>query len=229
MQPDNTYTSLTERDFLDEIYYELKKISEEKYTETYKKFFTFYDYQVQPMRENEHMAIAKKFERIGVIYDVGIFYKYPDKSEFSVYLIPKDFIDFYHEKYKTTNVDPKINKKNKQSKKSKDIEITSIEILKDETERNKVTIYININYAHPREYRKGKYWGSMYELARSEGISYHRGFFNYFNSNDNNPLYAGEGFKRTKILKQEDKYIVPNIKIELVTQKAVKQRQLKSA
>jgi asparagine N-glycosylation enzyme membrane subunit Stt3 len=68
----------------------------------------------------------------------------------------------------------------------------------------------------------------MYQLAKEQQVSYDKGFFDYFNSNKINPLYSKEGFNVTKILKQEDGAIVPNIGIEIVTQKAVTQR-LKSA
>jgi hypothetical protein len=67
----------------------------------------------------------------------------------------------------------------------------------------------------------------MYELAKTQEVSFEKGFYDYFNSNKLNPLYTN-GFKVSKILKEQDGYIVPNIEIKLTTQNKVT-RQLKSA
>jgi len=107
-------------------------------------------------------------------------------------------------------------------------EIVKIEIKKEEREYKNITIFINTNYQKPRSYKRGKNWGKMYELAKEHVVTYDKGFFDYFNSNKTNPLYAKEGFKVTKILKQENDTITPNVTIKLTTQKAVTQR-LKSA
>ncbi|MEI6280945.1 MAG: hypothetical protein WCP17_03040 [bacterium] len=107
-------------------------------------------------------------------------------------------------------------------------EINQLELLEDKEERKKITVYINIQYGNPKSYNRRKSWGKMYELAKEQETSYNKGFFDYFNSNKTNPLYSKEGFKVTKILKQENGTIVPNIKIDLITQGKVT-RRLKSA
>jgi hypothetical protein len=103
----------------------------------------------------------------------------------------------------------------------KNAKIKMIDILKDGTKLKKVTIFINTNYAHPKEFLRRKNWGLMYQLAEDQQIPYEKGFLDYFNSNKKNPLYAREGYVVTKILKQEGLAIVPEIKIGLITQKTV--------
>ena len=148
-------------------------------------------------------------------------------TEWEYYLIeiiPHNF-DTKYKIYESENIkmeegqikDKKINLKKGQ-------EITQLELLKDEGEIKKITVYINVEYNSPKFYNRRKNWGKMYELAKEKQVSYNKGFFDYFNSNLSNPLYAKEGFKVTKILKQESNLIIPNIKINLITQKKVSQR-----
>ncbi len=107
-------------------------------------------------------------------------------------------------------------------------EIKQLELLEDKTTNKGVTVYINVKYDTPRKFRRGKNWGKMYELAMDQRVPYNKTFFDYFNSNNTNPLYTKEGFKVTKILNKEYDYITPKIEIRIITQKAVTQR-LKSA
>lgn len=107
-------------------------------------------------------------------------------------------------------------------------EIKQLELLEDKTENKRIVVYININYDSPIKCRRGKNWEKMYELAKEKETSYKKTFFDYFNSNKLNPLYTKEGFKVTKILKKESDIIIPNIKIELVTQTAVSKRLKKA-
>jgi len=102
--------------------------------------------------------------------------------------------------------------------------ITQLDLLEDLNEIKRVTVYVNVEYRNPRSYARKGSWGKMYELAKEQRTSFEKSFFDYFNSNSNNPLYAKKEFKVTKILKQEDKIIIPNIKISLITQKKVTQR-----
>lgn len=109
------------------------------------------------------------------------------------------------------------------------VEITRIDVLEDKNERKGVTIYININYENPETFLRKENWSEMYKLAREQYVPYKKAVFDYFNSNKKNPLYSRLGFRVTKILKQENGEIVPNIEIKLITQKAVTQRKPKSA
>jgi hypothetical protein len=77
------------------------------------------------------------------------------------------------------------------------------------------------------DFSRNKKWGSMYELAKNQKIPFDKNFYDYFNYQQTNPLYT-KGFQTTKILKEEDGDIVPNIEIKLIT-KSKKTRQYKSA
>lgn len=116
-----------------------------------------------------------------------------------------------------------LNKNKKQS-----MEIKNIDVLEDKTENKKITIYINTNYLEPKDFNRGKNWGLMYKLALNQEVLYNKVFFDYFNSNKKNPLYAKYNFKVTKILKEENNSILPNIEIKITTQNKVT-RQLKTA
>lgn len=107
--------------------------------------------------------------------------------------------------------------------------IEKIEILEDKNERGRISVYINGNYKDDSiSFSRNKRWGKMYELAKSQEVLYEKSFYDYFNSQSTNPLYNTRGFKITKILKEQDGYIVPNIEIKLITQNKIT-RLLKSA
>jgi hypothetical protein len=107
--------------------------------------------------------------------------------------------------------------------------IKKIEILKGKSEEGRIKVYINGDYENdPLDFARNKKWGSMYELAKNQKVSFDKNFYDYFNYQQTNPLYATHGFEKTTILKEEDREIVPNIEIKLIT-KSKKTRQLKSA
>lgn len=106
----------------------------------------------------------------------------------------------------------------------KDDYIRKIEIIKGE---GRLKIYVNGSSVE-LNFSRGKYWGMLYNLAETREILFNKSFFDYFNSNLKNPLYARHSFLLTKILTQEDGSIVPNIEIDLITQKK-KTQQLKKA
>jgi len=101
--------------------------------------------------------------------------------------------------------------------------INSIDVLEDKTENKKVIIYVNENYSKPIELNRGKYYKQIYNLAKDREINYTKGLYSYFNSNKDNPLYKKYGFLPSVILKKEDNYIVPNIKINIISQKKINQ------
>jgi hypothetical protein len=106
--------------------------------------------------------------------------------------------------------------------------IKKIEVLKDETERGRVKIYINGNYKdEPMNLSRNNRWGLIYKLAKKEEVPFDKNLYDYFNYQQTNPLYT-KGFQVTKILREEDGYIVPNIQIKLITKNKTT-RQLKSA
>lgn len=102
--------------------------------------------------------------------------------------------------------------------------INKMEFLKDPEKRTRIKVYINENYSNELGFNRGNYWNKLYDLAENQIMDYEKAFFDYFNSNSKNPLYAKYSFTLTKILKVEDKRIVPNIEINLITQKKVTQR-----
>lgn len=106
--------------------------------------------------------------------------------------------------------------------------IEKIEILEDKSERGRINIYVNGNYENgPMDFSRNKRWGKMYELAKSQEVPFEKSFYDYFNYQQTNPLFT-KGFKVSKILKEQDGYIVPNIEIKLTTPNKIT-RQLKSA
>ena len=101
----------------------------------------------------------------------------------------------------------------------------SIKIIEILEGRGRIKLHINEDYHLEPNFARGRYWGKMYELAETGSTDWDKAFFDYFNSNKNNPLYARHGLSVTKILKQEGDAIVPEIKIGLITQKKVTQRR----
>ncbi len=95
-----------EVDFLDEIFFEVQKISKEKLTEEYEKKFTFElsfeEINRKPfpcsLLADSYRHIAKRLERKGVVQFVGLDNYYPEKISFSICLIPQDFLKFYYQK-----------------------------------------------------------------------------------------------------------------------------------
>lgn len=102
-----------------------------------------------------------------------------------------------------------------------DSQINKIEIIKDETEKKKISFYINEDYSKPFEFNRNKTWTLLYDLARDQEVEYNKPFFDYFNSNKDNPLYKKHKFSKTKILKMNGEYIEPNIPIVLRSQKSI--------
>lgn len=101
-------------------------------------------------------------------------------------------------------------------------QIKTLEILKG---TGRIKVYVNGSYSQELGFSRGKNWGKMYELAENGSIDFDKAFLDYFNSNQKNPLYTKPQLAITKILKSEDKTIVPNIKIKLQTQKYITQQR----
>ncbi len=106
--------------------------------------------------------------------------------------------------------------------------IQKIDVLEDKNERKKITLYINENYSKPLETNRGPYFISLYNLARDGNTKYDKGFFDYFNSNNSNPLYSNQSFTPSKILKKDRETVIPNIPITLRTQKFITQAKNKN-
>jgi hypothetical protein len=74
------------------------------------------------------------------------------------------------------------------------------------------------------DFGRGKNWRNIYDLAENQTIKWDKGVFDYFNYSLKNPLYAKHDFSITKILKRQDNEIIPNIKIQITTQKKITQQ-----
>lgn len=134
-----------------------------------------------------------------------------------------DFTDDFIERYLKYKFDLRLNNNEVNSK-----TIEKIEILDDKNEQGRIKVYINGNYENePMDFSRNKKWGKMYELAKKQEVPFEKSFYDYFNYQQTNPLYTN-GFKITKILKEQDGSIVPNIKIKILTPNKIT-RQLKSA
>lgn len=106
--------------------------------------------------------------------------------------------------------------------------IEQLDLKENEREGMAITFFINTEYLKPYKGNKGKYWTEMYCLARDGYVDNSKGFYDYFNSNKKNPLYTQSGFNVTQILRKDSDKIIPNIKIELITQNKIT-RKLKKA
>lgn len=98
--------------------------------------------------------------------------------------------------------------------------IESIEIVSGD---GRIKLYINKNYYNELDFGRKKIWGKLYDLAERQELKFNKGFFDYFNSNKKNPLYARNNFMVTKILKVKEGNIVPNVKLSLITRKKITQ------
>jgi hypothetical protein len=149
-------------------------------------------------------------ERLISPNDIVVFYDFTE-----------DFIKFY--------LEDRLGVKSKPKTSDNKTVVKKIEVLKDKTKNKRITVFINGDYNNPKDFSRGKNWEKIYELAESKQTGFDKAFFDYFNYSYINPLYTKNGgFKITKIIKERDGVIIPNIKIELTTQKAITQR-IKSA
>ena len=93
---------------------------------------------------------------------------------------------------------------------------------------NKFIVVLNNDY---RNFIKGdrakSSWDFLFRIAEGEEIPYnveYKNCIDYFNSNSNNRIYTQTGCKVTKIFKIEGGYIRPNIKMNVISEKALKRR-----
>ncbi|MFA5936656.1 MAG: hypothetical protein WC822_02125 [Candidatus Paceibacterota bacterium] len=146
-------------------------------------------------------------------------------SSISEDLVFKDYTNDFLKEYLKDRLGVEYHDKNKSGDKT----IQKIEVLEDKTELKAIVMFINGNYDKPIEFNRRKYFGLFYTLARDQEISYKKGFFDYFNSNPENPLRKKHGFKKSNILKKEYDYIKPNIPIVIRTQKLISQTKSKTS
>ena len=102
--------------------------------------------------------------------------------------------------------------------------IEKIEILRDGTNQERITIYVNGNYSNPMKFIRDENWKTIYKLAEGKKVSFDKNLYNYFNRSKLNPLYEAEGFDVTEILKEKSGLILPNIEIKITTKNKMTQR-----
>jgi len=97
---------------------------------------------------------------------------------------------------------------------------------------NKFQVVINGDYQNTIKGDRAKpSWNLLFEAAGGKEVWYDKTFKNYldyFSSNKKCRLYTQTGHKITKILKVEGGQIVPNIKMEVISEKAFKTRLKKA-
>ena len=102
----------------------------------------------------------------------------------------------------------------------------------DSGQNNKFKVVLNGNYKNPIEGDKAiSSWSILFRIADEEPIEYkeiNKGNLDYFNSNKNNKIYTRTGYNLTKILKKERRFVVPNIEMEVISEKAFETRKNKA-
>ena len=122
-------------------------------------------------------------------------------------------------------------KNNKESQLGGENKIKIITVVEPENKKNIFKIVINNDYLHSLTADRIKpSWNLLFKIAQKEQVPLegNKGSLDYFNSNKNNKIYTQTGYKKTKILKIISNTIVPNIKIELISEKTFKIRRNKS-
>ena len=94
---------------------------------------------------------------------------------------------------------------------------------------NKFLMIINDDYEHSFTGDMVKpSWDTLFKLATGGQISYdplkNKGSLDYLSSNTRNKLYTKTPYAMTKILKVEDGFLVPNIKLNTISEKAYQTR-----
>lgn len=88
---------------------------------------------------------------------------------------------------------------------------------------NVKSVVINSDYPHylPLKHSNSKYWKLLVRVAEDDPIEFrsNKGFYDYFNFNDDCPLYKSTGCQATQILKVEDGYIVKAIDMAIISRK----------
>jgi len=90
-------------------------------------------------------------------------------------------------------------------------------------------LVINGDYKNCLEPSQGrKYWELFLQTAQNIPLEKenYKGYFDYINSNKNNPFIKA-GYGKSKLLTVKDGYILPNVPIEIISEKAFKERMNK--
>lgn len=106
--------------------------------------------------------------------------------------------------------------------------IVELMVVKPDQESNKYQIIVNQKFNKPIEAdRATSSWKFLFDLAISKRIPYtdtHKTNIDYFNSNKKCKLYTQTGLSITKIFQRDSRFVKALIPIEVITQKAYKQK-----
>jgi hypothetical protein len=106
--------------------------------------------------------------------------------------------------------------------------IAEMLIVEPSTDSNSYLVIINQKFNAPIKADRAKpSWELLFQIATEKEVAYsdsHKTSLDFFNSNRRCKLYTQTGLSLTKILQRENRYIVPVIKIEVISEKAYKQR-----
>lgn len=109
-----------------------------------------------------------------------------------------------------------------------DNKINEIAIVKPTIDDTRFVIIINQNFDNPLECDLIKQsWNLLFQLATKGEMELDdrsKGYLDYFNTNKKCKLYTQTGLAMTKILKINNGFIKPNIKISAMSEKSYKQK-----
>ncbi|MBU2539564.1 hypothetical protein KJ786_00150 [Patescibacteria group bacterium] len=173
------------------------------------------------------IKISKQFTYIDSGLTKVIFKENASESEangFHLKILPK-----FDEVYGEFREKAELLKENttKKELKQKSGTIDKIIIVKPK-DGNRFKIIINDDYhQRPLDGDMAKpSWNLLFRVADGDLIEdqEYKSSFDFFNSNEKCRLYTQTGYPKTKILKRESGYIKPAVKMEIITEKAYKQR-----
>lgn len=186
----------------------------------------------------------KEFLLSTVIADTGFLRKHNMTNQLDCYFDPNstvesgsmffvDFFDDFLKKYLEDKLRLGVKEVEVISEsKATGLLIEKIEVIKSKNELGRVNFYVNGNHQdEPISFSRNKKWERLYKLANKEQVLYDKEgkeFYDYFNYSPKNPLYTKRGFGITKILKERDGFVLPNIKISMTTENQIT-RKINSA
>lgn len=104
--------------------------------------------------------------------------------------------------------------------------IVELLIVKPNTDSNNYLVIVNQKFNKPIKADRAKpSWELLFEITNDKEVAYsdkYKTSLDYFNSNKRCKLYTQTGLSLTKILQRENRYIVPIIKIGVISEKAYK-------
>lgn len=202
---------------------------------TYKKFLEVVKFHLRHadgLRNNQcRFTLSIPFSDFGDMTRPEIFQLAEKiKDSFNIYILPKTLSRDYLVLgvYSKTKVDELSKAIERALKKAGDEvgkkNISKIVIVDSGSKSYKLAV--NGDYKNCLEPSQGrKYWELFLQTAQNIPLEKenHKGYFDYINSNKNN-LFIKAGYGKSKLLKVNNGYILPNVPMEIIGEKAFKSR-----